>query len=124
MLYVCTSITRFSEFKELFQSHHSDITFLDLSKVRSVNLAEESKSIVSHHAYCAVFLGYLEPGWMMEQTHQTIIRSLIRKFPTAIVCNFVESISHSWKNEIETIYTDAALNKNGNSNSLDDGCSV
>jgi hypothetical protein len=124
MLYVCTAITRFSEFKELFQSQNSDVTFLDLSKVKSADLAEESKSIVSHHASCAVFLGYLEPGWMMEQTHQTIIRSLIRKFPTAMVCNFVESISHSWKNEIETVYTDAPLKKNGNSSSLNNGCSV
>ena len=124
MLYVCTDITRFSEFKNLFQEKNSKLLFLDLSKLRSVNLAEECKSIVSHHSSCAVFLGYLEPGWMIEPTHQTMMRSIIRKFPTAMVCNFVESISHSWKNEIETVYTDDPLNKNGNSSSLNDGCSV
>lgn len=73
---------------------------------------------------CAVFLGYLEPGWMIESSHQTLIRSVIRKFPTAMVSNFVESISYSWKNEIDTVYTYAPLNKNGNSDSLNNGCFV
>jgi hypothetical protein len=124
MLYVCTDITSFSDFKTLFQKDNSNITFLDMSKIRSIDLAEECKSIVLHHASCAVFLGYLEPGWMIEPTHQTIMRSIIRKFSTAMVCNFVESIPHSWKNEIETVYTHDPLNKNGNSSSLNHGCSV
>ena len=124
MLCVSTDITRFSEFKSLFQEQNSNVTFLDLSKLRASDLAEECKSIVSHHNACSVFLGYLEPGWMIEPAHQTIMRCLIRKFPTAMVCNFVESISHSWKNEIDTIYTHAPLNKNGNSSSLNNGCSV
>lgn len=124
MLYVCTVINRFSDFKTLFQEENSNITFLDLSKVKSIDLAEECKSIVSHHNMCAVFLGYLEPGWMLEPAHQTIIRSLIRKFPTGMVCNFIESISHSWKNEIEIVYTEDSLNKNGNSSTLNNGCSV
>jgi hypothetical protein len=124
MLYVFNDITRFSDFKVSFQKQNSEVLFLDLSKVRSADLAEESKSIVSHHSACAVFLGYLEPGWMIEASNQVIMRSLIRQFPTAMVCNFVESISHSWKNEIDVIYTDAPLNKNGNSSSLNDGCAV
>jgi len=124
MLYVCTDITRFSDFKTLFQEQNLGIPFLDLSKARPSELAAECKSIVSHHNMCAVFLGYLEPGWMIESSHQTLIRSVIRKFPTAMVSNFVESISYSWKNEIDTVYTYAPLNKNGNSDSLNNGCFV
>lgn len=124
MLYVCTDISRFSEFKTLFQEQNHGMQFLDLSKARSCDLAGECKSIVSHHNTCAVFLGYLEPGWMLEPTHQTLIRSVLRKFPTGMVSNFVESISYSWKNEIATVYTHNPLNKNGDSNSLNHGCSV
>ena len=124
MLYVCTDITRFSEFKTLFQEQNQGLPFLDLSKARCSELAGECKSIVSHHNTCAVFLGYLEPGWMIEPTHQTLIRSVLRKFPTAMVSNFVESISYSWKNEIATVYTHGPLNKNGHSNSINDGCSL
>jgi hypothetical protein len=124
MLYVSTDITRFIEFKKIFRENNPDITFLDLSTVSSSDLASESKSIVSHHKSCAVFLGYLEPGWMLENSHQTILRSLIRKFPTAMICNFIESISFSWKNEIDSIYVNDSLKRNGSPSSLNNGCSV
>jgi hypothetical protein len=124
MLFVSSNIQRYQEFREIFQKTHDTIQFLDLSKVESSHLIDEVDSIISHHSNCCIFLGYLEPGWMLELTHQTRIRKLFRKFPVAFVSNFIESIPFSWKNEIDTFYTDSPLNKNGNTKSFNNGSSI
>ena len=123
MLYINNDISNYQMFRKIFREAF-DLTFLDLSRVSSSQLADEVDSIVGHHTNCCIFLGYLEPGWMLEPTHQTRIRKLFRKFPVAMTTNFVESIPFSWKNEIHTFYTDKPLNKNGKANSLNDGSSV
>jgi len=105
MLYILTNITQFHEFLEYFKKTHGTSKFLDLSKVPTSKLAEEGGSIVNHHSECVVFLGYLEPGWMLEPAHQVQLRKLIRKFPVAMVTKFVDSIPFSWKNEIDTLYS-------------------
>jgi DNA polymerase elongation subunit (family B) len=124
MLFVSSNIQKYHEFREIFRKNHDGVEFLDLSKVQSSRLVNEVESIVSHHSNYCIFLGYLEPGWMLELTHQTRIRKLFRKFPVAFVSNFIESIPFSWKNEIDTFYTDIPVNKNGNSNSLNNGSSL
>ena len=124
MLFVSSNIEKYQEFREIFRKIHDGIQFLDLSKIQSLRLIDEVDAIVNHHTNCCIFLGYLEPGWMLELTHQTRIRKLFRKFPVAFITNFVESIPFSWKNEIDTFYTDIPVNKNGNTNSLNNGSSV
>ena len=119
MLVVCADINRFNEFKDLIKN---DLQFIDLARVPSSTLADESDSIVSHHTNCVVFLGYLEPGWMLEPAHQTRLRKLFRKFTVGLVTHFVESIPYSWKNEISTFYISKPLN--GISNSINDGGSL
>lgn len=120
MLFVCSSIDSYKFFVEDFRKMF-DAQFLDLSKVPSFQLADEAESILNHHKSCCVFLGYLEPGWMLEPTHQTRIRKLFRKFPVAVVTHFTDSLPFSWKNEIDTFYTEKHLNKNGSANSINDG---
>lgn len=122
MLYVLTNILQFQEFLEYFKKTHG--TFLDLSKVPTSKLAEESMSIVNHHSDCAVFLGYLEPGWMLESAHQVQMRKLVRKFPVAMISKYVDSIPFSWKNETHSIYRQVPLNHNGPSKAVDNGSSV
>jgi hypothetical protein len=124
MLYVSSNLKQYAQFKELFKSEHSELQYIDLSRVPSWKLVEECESILIHHTKCCVFLGYLEPGFMLEPTHQTRIRRLFRKFPVGIVTNFVESLPFSWKNEIDSFYTETSLNKNGKTNSVDNGSSV
>jgi hypothetical protein len=121
MLFISSNIQKYQEFRELFRKTHDGITFLDLSRIQSNKLVDEVESIINHHSSCCIFLGYLEPGWMLELTHQTRIRKLFRKFSVGLVTNFVESIPFSWKNEIDTFYTDRHVNKNGNTNTLDNG---
>lgn len=124
MLYVCTDITKFQEFHELFRKTHEGIHFIDLSKVSPMLLADECDSIVNHHKECVVFLGYLEPGWMLELSHQTRIRKLFRKFPVGLILEFPESLPYSWKNEIDIVYTFKSLTKNGEANPINYGCPV
>lgn len=110
-------------FVEFFKQTHSDKKFVDLSKIPLNELVTESSSIVNHHTNVVVFLGFLEPGWMLEGSHQVQLRKLFRKFEVGMVCRFVDSIPFSWKNEIDTLYTQVPLNyNNGNSNIINNGC--
>lgn len=77
---------------------------IDLSKLSSDKLADECEQILQHHESSSVFLGYLEPGWMLDPKHEGRIRRIIRKHETHLVCFFPESIPFSWKNEIELGY--------------------
>ena len=121
MLWVLTNLNKISEFRELFKTTHETYRFLDLSKVNSNELANESDAIVSHHSNCVVYLGYLEPGWMLIPPDQTRLRKLFRKFPVAVISFFPESLPYSWKTDVETIYTEKS---NGFSNPIDDGSLV
>jgi len=128
MLYVLTNILQFQEFLEYFKQTHGTSKLLDLSKVPISKLADESISVVNHHSECGVFLGYLEPGWMLESAHQVQLRKLIRKFPVAMISKFLDSIPFSWKNETHSIYTQVPLNhhtrEDGSAKVVNDGSSV
>ena len=108
----------------MFKDLYNDKTFLDLSKVPLDELANESMAIVNHHSNCAIFLGHLEPGFMLDSISQVILRKLIRKFPTGIICKFTESLPFSWKNEIDTLYIQNPLNSNGSTSFINDGSSL
>lgn len=119
MLYICLELSRFSEFKEKFGAK------LDLSKLPSDKLADETDNIIAHHNDCKVFLGHLEPGWMLDPTHQTRLRKLFRKFPVGVITYFPESIPYSWKMETDVIYTsNKAANTNGNTCPVNDGGAI
>jgi len=77
---------------------------IDLSKLPSERLADECDRILQHHSTCVIFLGFLEPGWMIDARHEARIRLVIRKFETHIVTLHLESLPFSWKNEIDTLY--------------------
>lgn len=124
MLRVCIGITRYREFIEDFKNAFSDRTWVDLSNVDSSELMEQCDAIVSHHVKPVVFLGFIEPGWMLDATHQTRIRTLIRTFPVGFVCQFENSIPFSWKNEIDVIYRPSTYTKYGDSYSINDGSSL
>ena len=121
MLFVSTNFKNFNEFKEKFKELFKDRTFIDLSKVSLNELSDEAMAIVNHHS---IFLGHLEPGFMLDSISQVILRKLIRKFPTGIICKFTESLPFSWKNEIDTLYIQKPLNSNGTTSFVDNGSSI
>ena len=122
MLYISNNLSKFHEFSEHFQKTHEDKKFIDLSKVCLSDLAMECDSVCSHHKDCIIFLGYLEAGWMLDSPSQTKLRKLIRKFPVAIICYFLESLPFSWKNEIDILYLKDS--KNGSATIVNNGSSL
>ena len=102
MLYVYTYLKPFDSIRKLCK--------IDLSKVSAENLADECDILIKHHNDSKIFLGYLEPGWMLDSKHEARIRRVIRKFDTYIVCIHMDSIPFSWKNEIDTLYLEDPLN--------------
>ena len=124
MIYLCDSLQNYKWFFEHFRSLHKDFECIDLSKIHSNLLAKESTLIVEHHKQCCIFLGYVEPGWMLDPASQVQLRELFRKFPVGMVCEFSESLPFSWKNEIDTIYTSKWVHKNAEPISIDNGSPV
>jgi hypothetical protein len=94
----------------------------DFSSIPSHKLADEAESLIQHHSDCIVFLGYLEPGWMLDPKHEARLRALFRKFETHMICFFPESIPFSWKNEIDIAYIRPL--KNGAPETINNGCTL
>lgn len=95
---------------------------IDLSKISSEQLADECERILQHHTSCVLFLGFLEPGWMLDPKHEARIRNSIRKFETYMICLHPESIPFAWKNEIDTVYLKDV--KHGFAETLNNGSPV
>ena len=123
MLWVLTNLKKIEEFREEFYKAHETLKIIDLSKISLKDLANECESIVNHHKECAIFIGYLEPGWMLELCDQTRMRKLFRKFPVAVITFFTESLPYSWKTDIEILYVEKLI-ENGKSNIVDDGSTI
>jgi hypothetical protein len=112
MLDVYTFFKDFTEFRK---------NSVDLSMVSSSDLAEQCDVLLNHHSDCTVFLGYLEPGWMLEPKQEARVRNVIRKFHTVMFCFHLKSLPFSWKNEIGTVYLKQT---NGASQTINDGCTL
>lgn len=124
MIHLCDSIQKYKWFAEHFRSLYKDLECIDLSKLHSSLVAKEASLIVEHHKSCCVFLGHLEPGWMLDPASQVQLRELFRKFPVGMVTQFSESLPFSWKNEIDIVYTSKWVHTNAESNSIHDGSPV
>jgi hypothetical protein len=99
---------------------HVPNTFLNLSKVPASTLIEEIDALVQHQKPCSVYLGHLEPGWMLDPKHEIRMRKFLRTFDVHMICFFLESIPFSWKNETGTIYRKTSQ-PNGDAQTLHDG---
>jgi hypothetical protein len=97
MLEVCTNLEKLPEFAKRFA--------ISISQVPSSDIITQCESIFQHHADTSIFLGFLEPGWMLSPEDQTRMRPIFRKFKVGFVCVHKESIPFSWKNGIETVYS-------------------
>jgi len=95
---------------------------IDMSKIPTEKIADECDNIAQHHKNCTLFFGYLDVGWMLDPKHEARIRNVIRKFDIRMVTFHLESIPHSWKNEINTIYISDS--KNGGPEAINNGSLV
>ena len=96
MLEVSTNLEKITEFAKRFA--------INISQVPSSEIITQCEAIFQHQADTSIFLGFLEPGWMLSAEDQTRMRRVFRKFKVGFVCFHKESIPFSWKNEIEILY--------------------
>ena len=102
--------------------HPRPTSALDLSLIPLDELADAVTDIVDHQVGDGIRLwfGYLE-GWMLTPREEVLLRKAIRKFECHMVSCFPLSLSLSWQNEINTIYTS---DSNGSSHTHDNGRSL
>lgn len=96
MLEVCNNLDKLQEFAKRFA--------INISQIPCSEIIDQCEAIFQHHANTSIFLGFVEPGWMLSSESQTRMRRIFRKFKVGFVCIHMESIPFSWKNEIETIF--------------------
>jgi hypothetical protein len=111
MIYTCLGINNYEKFRTTFRDRFRDTIYIDLSNKSLTTIVGDVDILISHHSSCSIFLGYLEPGWMLEPTHQTILRKLFRKFNVGFCCEFVDSIPFSWKTDTEILYVSDPKNE-------------
>jgi hypothetical protein len=124
MLWVCNDIAQYKSFKSKFQERHASLPWMDVSTAPLSELLDQCEAILAHHHSACVFLGYLEPGWMLEPTHQTRLRALFRKYPVGMACHFPKSLPFSWKNEIEVWIPLNRTHEDGSTDTLNDGSAL
>ena len=91
----------------------------DLSGLPLDELCESALSIFEHQKDATIWLGYLD-GWMLSPIEAVRLRKPLRAFHCIVVSKHPMSFSHSWKNEIDWIYTipgngDPRVNNNDSS---------
>lgn len=76
----------------------------DLSGLPLDELCDAALSIHEHHKDALIWFGYLD-GWMLNPREEVLLRRLLRDFRCIVISHHPLSLSNSWKNEIDTIYT-------------------
>lgn len=79
----------------------------DLSGLPLDELCDSALSIHEHQREATIWFGYMD-GWMLTPCEEVLLRRLLRSFHCIVVTQHPLSFSHSWKNEIDWIYTNPA----------------
>lgn len=72
--------------------------YLDVSKTRASDLAETMNTIYSHHPGSAIYLGFVDPLFMLTPSHEASCRRVFRGCTVALVCSNPLLLPYSWKN--------------------------
>lgn len=79
--------------------------FIDLSKLPSDQLADQVETIRTHQTEPkTVFLGYVDPLYMLSPYHETILRRGIAECRIILVCSDPTALSFCWKNGIAELH--------------------
>ena len=79
--------------------------FIDLSKIPSSELAEQTETIRTHQKeQTSIYLGFLDPLFMLTPYHETILRRSIQSCRVVLVCSDPTALSFFWKNGIEELH--------------------
>ena len=79
--------------------------FIDLSKLPSADLADQTETIRTHQkGQTSIYLGFLDPLFMLTPYHETILRRSIQSCRVVLVCSDPTALSFCWKNGIEELH--------------------
>ena len=84
MLEVCTNLN--NDFAKRYQ--------IDISQIPSSDIVLQCEAILQHHSDTSIFLGFLEPGWMLSAEHQTRMRPIFRRFNVGFLCHHFVMFRH------------------------------
>ena len=85
--------------------------YIDLSKTRACDIPEAIRTIQSHHANPSIYIGYLDPLWMLTPPQEVLCRSALRSCTVGLVVSNPLILPLSWKNG-----TDRLVIVSGNKN--------
>jgi len=96
---------------------------IDLSKHMSSELVDKLETIYAHHSDATIYLGFLDPLFMLSPQEETRMRKAIRKFRVLIAVRNPFTLPFSWKNGISKLFLLDDKNAE-NTQALNDGSSA
>lgn len=78
---------------------------VDLSNILSTDLAEQVETVRTHQKDpVSIYLGYLDPVYMISPYHETILRRSIQSCKLILTTSDPTALSLCWKNGIDYLH--------------------
>jgi hypothetical protein len=72
----------------------------DLSNLRPADMLDTLETICQHKSVDKVWVGFLDPLWMLTEPERIRMRDCIRKLEITMVCSNPRALPYSWKAEM------------------------
>ena len=76
---------------------------IDLSALRPSDLVSTLETICQHKTATDVWIGFIDPLWMLTEPERIRMRDCIRKLNVTMVCSNPRLLPLSWKAEIANL---------------------
>ena len=77
---------------------------LDLSNLTPSNLVDTLETICQHKTSSNIWIGFLDPLWMLTEPERIRMRTCIRKLEITMTCSNPRLLPYSWKAEIRKLF--------------------
>jgi hypothetical protein len=75
----------------------------DISNLRPADMLETLETICQHKSADKVWIGFLDPLWMLTEPERIRMRDCIRKLDITMTCSNPRALPYSWKAEISEL---------------------
>jgi hypothetical protein len=83
----------------------SESQFIDFANLVPSKLAEQAEQVRLHQtSMTTLYLGFLDPVWMLTPHHETILRRAIRACRVVLVTSDPGTLSLFWKNGLTHLH--------------------
>jgi hypothetical protein len=81
-----------------------ETNMIDISSIPSADLVEHVETIRTHQKIqTTIYLGFLDPIWMLSPYHETLLRRAIRECRLILLTSDPTLLSFSWKNGLDSL---------------------